>query len=86
MGSNKENRKEMNDDKEPKEGISFEHDKDGIKITINIYNTNNLANEGGNAGVKQTASEGSQNLQEKMGKTQVKVVPRPHTICVIVEY
>lgn len=47
--------------------VSFKHDKDGIKIYINIYNTNNLANEGGNAGVEQTASEGSQNLTGKDG-------------------
>jgi hypothetical protein len=48
--------------------VSFKHDKDGIKIFINIYNTNNLANEGGNAGVEQTASEGSQNLTGKDGE------------------
>ncbi|MMZ56515.1 hypothetical protein D1872_184100 [compost metagenome] len=53
--------------KDPKESISFKHNKDGLKIYINIYNTNNLANQGSNAGVKQEASEGSQNLTGKDG-------------------
>jgi hypothetical protein len=67
--NNKEGKYEIDDDKrESKEGISFKHDKDGIKIYINIYNTNNLANEGGNAGVKQKASEGGQNLTGESGE------------------
>jgi hypothetical protein len=74
LGSNKDKkdkdkkRKKDNNKKESKEDISFKHDKDGLKIYINIYNTNNLANEGGNARVKQKASEGGQNLTGKGGE------------------
>lgn len=57
-----ENKKDLNNN------ISFEHEKEGLKIIINIYNTNNLANEGGNAGVRQTAYEGGQNVTGKGGE------------------
>ncbi|SHO45490.1 hypothetical protein [Anaerocolumna xylanovorans] len=44
----------------PDNGIVFKHDKDGLSIYITIYNTNNNANEGSEAGLKQRASEGGQ--------------------------
>lgn len=56
------------DNNEPQAGVSFEHDKEGIKIIINIYNTNNLANDGGNAGVKQDVSQGGQNTVGENGE------------------
>lgn len=69
LGSNKDERNKMeNGQKEPKEGISFKHEKDGLHIHITIYNNNNLANQGGNAGTKQHASEGGQNLTGKEGE------------------
>ena len=69
MGSSKDERDRMkNEQNESKEGISFKHEKDGLHIHITIYNNNNLANEGGNAGTKQHASEGGQNLTGKNGE------------------
>ncbi|MDF2804365.1 MAG: hypothetical protein K0S61_4270 [Anaerocolumna sp.] len=41
-------------------GVVFKHDKDGLSIYITIYNTNNNANEGSEAGLNQRASEGGQ--------------------------
>ncbi|GFZ31678.1 hypothetical protein CSC2_22040 [Clostridium zeae] len=51
---------DLDDKKIPEEGVTIKHDKDGISIYINIYNVNNLANQGGNAGVKQAAETGGQ--------------------------
>ncbi|WP_078410070.1 hypothetical protein [Priestia abyssalis] len=69
MGNNKDERNKMKSESNgPKEEISFKHEKDGLHIHINIYNNNNLANEGGNAGTKQHASEGGQNLTGKNGE------------------
>jgi hypothetical protein len=55
MGSHKEDNNNYDDMK-----ISFKHDKDGLSIEINIYNYNNLANQGGKAGNKQEAETGGQ--------------------------
>jgi hypothetical protein len=49
-----------NDDKQAEEGIIFKHEKDGLSIFITIYNTNNNANEGSEAGLKQKAETGGQ--------------------------
>ncbi|PKG23976.1 hypothetical protein [Niallia nealsonii] len=68
MSKKKDKNKKKDENKYPKESISFKHDKEGLKIYVNIYNTNNLANQGSNAGVKQKASEGSQNLTGKDGE------------------
>lgn len=49
-----------NNTEEQSEGkVVFKHDKDGLSIYITIYNTNNNANEGSEAGLKQ-AKEGGQ--------------------------
>lgn len=45
---------------ESKEDVVFKHDKDGLSIYITIYNTNNNANEDGQAGLKQEAETGGQ--------------------------
>lgn len=42
------------------DGVCVKHDKSGVSVYVNIYNTNNLANEGGNAGLKQDAENGGQ--------------------------
>jgi hypothetical protein len=47
------------DDKK-EDNVVFKHDKDGLSIYITIYNTNNNANEGSEAGLNQRASEGGQ--------------------------
>ncbi len=48
-------------------GVVYKHEKDGLSIYITIYNTNNNANEGSEAGLKQRASEGGQ-ITGKGGK------------------
>ncbi len=48
-------------------GVVFKHDKDGLSIHITIYNTNNNANEGSEAGLKQKAETGGQ-ISGKGGK------------------
>lgn len=53
---------------EEKKCVKFQHDKNGLKIYITIINTNNLANEGGNAGLKQKAKTGGQISAGKSGK------------------
>ena len=40
--------------------VVFKHEKDGLSIHITIYNTNNNANEGSEAGLKQKAETGGQ--------------------------
>ena len=50
-----------------KNGVVFKHDKDGLSIHITIYNTNNNANEGSEAGLKQKAETGGQ-ISGKGGK------------------
>ena len=47
-------------EKDSDKGIVFKHDKDGLAIYITIYNTNNNANEGSEAGLKQHAENGGQ--------------------------
>lgn len=42
------------------DGIVIRHGKDGLYIYINIYNTNNNANEDSEAGLKQKAETGGQ--------------------------
>lgn len=58
-------------EKKPKEdeknAVVFKHDKDGLSIHITIYNTNNNANEGSEAGLKQKAENGGQ-ISGKAGK------------------
>jgi hypothetical protein len=54
-----EDKKRTSEKKEP-EGIHFKHKKHGTSIYLTIYNNNNLANDGGNAGVKQSAETGGQ--------------------------
>lgn len=49
------------------ENVVFKHDKDGLSIHITIYNTNNNANEGSEAGLKQRAETGGQ-ISGKEGK------------------
>jgi hypothetical protein len=57
----KHHKEDYHDDQEElKEAISVKHDKDGLTIYINIYNNNNLANQGGKAGNKQAAETGGQ--------------------------
>lgn len=51
-----------------KDCIEIKHDKFGLKIYITIVNNNNLANEGGNAGLKQKAQTGGQIVAGKNGK------------------
>jgi hypothetical protein len=47
-------------DEESETGIVFKHEKEGLSIYITIYNTNNNANEGGEAGLKQKTESGGQ--------------------------
>lgn len=57
-----DDRKKPDDDKKkPDKSVCIKRDEDGLSICINIYNTNNLANQGGNAGFKQKAENGGQN-------------------------
>ncbi len=59
------NRQPSENDEE--KSIVFKHDKDGLAIHITIYNTNNNANEGSEAGLKQKAENGGQ-IAGKCGK------------------
>ena len=52
-------------DKQSEERVVFKHGQDGLSIHITIYNTNNNANEGGNAGLKQEAETDGQISGEK---------------------
>ncbi|MFB5661147.1 hypothetical protein [Alteribacillus sp. HJP-4] len=54
--------------KKTRKNLTYKHDLDGFRISINIYNTNNNANQGSSAGVKQKATQGGQNSSGKKGK------------------
>lgn len=47
-------------DETPYNSVYYRHEKEGLSIYITIYNTNNNANEGSEAGLKQIAKEGGQ--------------------------
>lgn len=53
--------------KEVQEGIAFKHEKDGLSIYVTIYNTNNLANQGGHAGCFEQRAEGGGQINKNVG-------------------
>lgn len=55
-----EEKEKKDAEKQPEDGFVFKHDKNGLSIYITIYNTNNNANEGSEAGLKQKAETGGQ--------------------------